>query len=287
VPLRARGHTLGAITLLSTVSQRRYAPDDLALAEEVARRMAIALDNAWLYQQTQQAVRVRDQFLASASHDLRTPLSHIKGYVSTLLQTDVDWDERARRDFLIETERATDRLDRLIGDLLDMSRIESGGLDSGARVPTEPVALVAAGLDRVRGLLGDRALVVDVPAALPRVAVDAAQLERVLANLVENAAKYSPAEGTIRVACTCTDGELELQVEDEGAGIPPEHIDRIFEKFFRSEAAKRSEASGTGLGLTICRGIVRAHGGRIWAENRPGGGARFVVALPLSTAGLT
>jgi K+-sensing histidine kinase KdpD len=282
-PLRARGRTLGAITLLAAATQRRYSENDLELAEEVARRMAVALDNAWLYHQTQQAVRVRDQFLASASHDLRTPLSQIKGYVSTLLQTDVDWDELTRRDFLIETERATDRLDKLITDLLDISRIESGGLDSGARVLTEPRALVAAGLDRVRGLLGGRPLVVDVPAELPPVAVDATQLERVIANLIENAAKYSAAGGAIRVACTCSNAELELRVEDEGPGIPPEHLERIFEKFFRIDAAPRSETSGTGLGLAICRGIVRAHGGRIWAANQPGGGARFVVVLPLSS----
>jgi signal transduction histidine kinase len=282
LPLQARGRILGAVSFLLHASDRRFGVADLRSAREVARRMAMALDNARMYEETERAVRVRDQFLASASHDLRTPLSHIKGFTSTLLQTEVEWDEGSRREFLVEIVRATDRLDKLIGDLLDMSRIESGGLDSGERVPTAPSALVAGGLDRVQGLLEGRSLEVDVAVGLPLVAVDATQLERVVANLVENATKYSPSRGVIQVMASCRDSVLEMRVEDDGPGIPTEQLEQIFEKFHRAESAARSGVSGTGLGLAICRGIVRAHAGRIWAENRDEGGARFVVQLPLA-----
>ncbi len=285
VPLVAQGKILGAISL-GMGPQRCCRPPDLALAEELAHRCALALDNARLYRAAQNAVRVRDELLSATSHELRTPLSHIKGFVSSLLQSDVDWDEETRRDFLTEADREADRLTRLIGDLLDMSRIDSGGLDAGTRLSTEPAALVVRGLERVRGLLGERTVEVDVPAGLPAVAVDAAQLERVIANLVENAAKYAPPGSRITIRGASVDGFLELRVEDEGAGIPPEQLEQIFEKFFRGQKSEHSGIPGTGLGLAICRGIVRAHGGRIWAENRTEGGARFVVALPLpATAG--
>jgi signal transduction histidine kinase len=281
LPLQARGRILGAVSFLHA-SDRRYGVADLQSAKEVAHRMAMALDNARLYEETQRAVRVRDEFLASASHDLRTPLSHIKGFTSTLLQTEVEWDESSRREFLVEIVRATDRLDKLIGDLLDISRIESGGLDSGERVATAPSALVAGGLDRVQGLLEERSIEVDVAADLPLVAVDPTQLERVVANLVENAAKYSPSHGVIQVKASCRDNFLEMRVEDEGPGIPADQLDQIFEKFHRAQSAARPGVSGTGLGLAICRGIVRAHAGRIRAENRDEGGARFIVQLPLA-----
>ncbi len=282
VPLVARGRVLGAIACAYAESGRRYTMADLALAEELARRAALAVDNARLYREAQRAVRVRDDFLASASHELRTPLSHIKGFVSTLRQTDVEWDEETRRDFLAEIEREADRLSGMVGDLLDMSRIESGGFQPTELLPASMSAIVERGLDRVRGMLDCRRVAVDVPEDLPSVLIDAEQIERVLANLVENAAKYSPPDALIRVAAKSLGGEIEVRVEDRGPGIPPEHLERIFDKFFRYEGTE-PVVPGTGLGLAICRGIVHAHGGRIWAENYPGGG-RLVLRLPVAPA---
>ncbi len=282
VPLVARGRVLGAIACAYAESGRRYTMADLALAEELARRAALAVDNARLYREAQRAVRVRDDFLASASHELRTPLSHIKGFVSTLRQTDVEWDEETRLDFLNEIERETDRLAGMIGNLLDMSRIESGGFAPTELSPASMLVIVQRGLDRVRGLLDVRRVVVDVPEDLPPVLVDAAQMERVVANLVENAAKYSPPATQIRISAKSLKGEVELHVEDGGPGVPPEHLERIFEKFFRCEGTG-SVVPGTGLGLAICRGIVLAHGGRIRAENYPGG-VRLIVRLPIAPA---
>jgi two-component system, OmpR family, sensor histidine kinase KdpD len=278
--LVARGPALGAILLFTVDAGHRYGSDELALAQELARRAGQAVDNALLYEQAQRAVRVRDEFLAATSHELRTPLAHIKGFVSTLRQTDVQWDETTRRDFLEEIEREADRLARLIGDLLDISRIESGGLERAERALVAPRSLVIGGLDRLRGLLQQRAVNVEVSDDLPRVYVDAAQLERVIVNLIENAVKYAPGQTPLCITGVRVERAVELRVEDDGPGIPTEDLERVFDKFVRSSTA-RSSTSGTGLGLAICRGIVRAHGGRIWAENRAAGGARFVVSLPV------
>ena len=279
VPLLARGRALGAITLATTETGRHYGAEDVELAKELARRAGLAVENARLYREAERALRVRDEFLASASHELRTPLAHIKGFVSTLRQTDVEWDDETRLEFLAETERETDRLAGLIGDLLDMSRLESGGPDIIDRGPTRLAGLVAGGLDRVRGLLSGHPVHVDVPEDLPGLSVDASQIERVVGNLVENAAKYSLPGTPVRISGAQVNGGVELRVEDEGPGIPEEHLGRVFEKFYRVRS-DGSPVAGTGLGLAICRRIVQAHGGRIWAENRPEGGARLVVRLP-------
>lgn len=284
VPLVARDRTLGTITFIST-SERCYGPEDLVLAEAVARRAALAVDNARLYQQAQQGVRVRDELLASTSHELRTPLTHIKGFVSTLRQTDVEWDDETRAELLADIEREADRLARLIGDLLEMSRIESGGLALTDPIPTAVADVVEGGIDRVRGLLGNRRLAVELAVDLPPITVEVPQFERVIANLVENAAKYSVPDGDIRISGARVGHEVELCVEDAGPGIPPEYLDQIFDRFFRVSTQDRYTIPGTGLGLAICRGIVQAHGGRIWAENRAEGGARFVIRMPAALGG--
>jgi signal transduction histidine kinase/putative methionine-R-sulfoxide reductase with GAF domain len=259
VPLIARDRVFGAIALHAAESGRRYDQADLVLAEELAHRAALAVDNARLYREAQCAISVRDEFLGTVSHELRTPLNHIKGFVSTLRQTDVEWDDETQQDFLAEIEREADRLARLIGDLLDMSRIESGGLAELRRAPARPADLVTGGLDRSRGSLGGRAVTVDLPSELPAVSADAAQVERVVANLIENAAKFSPADAPIRITATQESDRLRLYVDDEGPGIPDEHLERIFDKFFRVKT-DRTPVTGTGLGLAICRRIVEAHG---------------------------
>jgi signal transduction histidine kinase len=283
VPLLVRGRRVGAMLLGMAESGRRYGPADLELAEDLAPCVALALHNARLYRAARRAVGARDEILAATSHELRTPLGHIKGLVSTLRQTDVEWDEPTRRDFLAEIECEADRLARLVDDLLDMSRIESGGLDRARRAPVPPRALVAGALARTPDLAAAHRLEVAVPDDLPPVLADAAQLELVLKNLLENAAKYSPPGAPIRVSGARVGGEVRLAVEDEGLGIPPEHLERVFERFFRVTGAGLPAQPGTGLGLAISRGIVRAHGGRVWVENRPEHGARFVVALPAAT----
>ena len=283
VPLRARGRTLGVLTLATSKSGRHYGPADLRLAQQLADRCAVALDNAVLVGELRHALGVREELLAATSHELRTPLAHIKGFTSSLRLADIEWDEATRQEFLAEIEREADRLNDLIGDLLTMSRLESGGPELHPRVAVTAEALVGAGLDRARGLL--RAAHVDVAIApnLPEVVVDAARMEQVVANLVENAAKYGGSAAHIRVILTPVEHELELAVEDDGPGIAQQDLERVFDKFFRAQSTVQSGLPGTGLGLAICRAIVKAHGGRIWAENRPAGGARLVVRLPLDS----
>jgi two-component system sensor histidine kinase KdpD len=231
-----------------------------------------------------QALGVREELLAATSHELRTPLAHIKGFTSSLRQSDIEWDEPTRQDFLAEIEREADRLTELIDDLLNMSRLESGVAAQHERAGVTPAVFISAGLDRVRGLLGDARVRVDVRPDLPEVSADAVQLEQVIANLVENAAKYGKATVQIGVTAARVADELELAVEDDGPGIPEEDLEHVFDKFYRARQTEHSGVPGTGLGLAICKAIVEAHAGRIWAENLSRGGARLVVRLPIQSA---
>lgn len=281
VPIVSRDQTLGVLTLVADGARRPFGEDDFQFARDVTQRCAHAIENASLYHETQLAVRVRDEFLAATSHELRTPLHHIKAFVSSLRLPDVDWDDETREDFLAEIEREADRLARLIADLLDLSRVESGGLDPSQRQPRSPTDIIQGGLDRVRALLDGRRLLVDVDPHVPPVNVEVAQFEGVIANLVENAIKYGSPDGSIHVRGGATDGNIEFIVEDDGLGIPPEHLESVFDKFFRVHSSQQSAIPGTGLGLAICRAVVRGHGGQIRAENRTEGGARFVITLPM------
>jgi len=247
-------------------------------------------------QAVREADRLKTELLASVSHELKTPLGSIKGFASALQQDDVALDRATQRDFLATIEADADRLTRLVEDLLDMSRIESGALRL-EREPCSIVELINATLDRLQPLLGGHAVDVALSAGIPPILVDPARIEQVLYNLVDNAIKYSPTGTCVRI-CACLSGSDEpclipaagmpcgsvvVAVEDEGIGIPPEQLERVFERFWRAESGRRRRASGTGLGLAICKGIVQAHEGHIWAENRPTGGCRVVFSLPLPT----
>jgi two-component system sensor histidine kinase KdpD len=222
-----------------------------------------------------------EELLAATAHELRLPLSHIKGFVSSLRRTDVTWDEETRREFLAEIDLEADRLAELVQSLLT-ARAAAGRTTPGTDLArTSPAAVVQGALHRLRGLLRDRPLRLDLPSSLPSVQLDASQMERVLANLIQNALKYSPAGTLIEVSARITDdGDLEFSVEDQGPGIPAGERARIFEPFFRGQPPQQAHVPGHGLGLAICQSIVLAHGGRMEVRNRRGGGARFSVFLP-------
>ena len=223
-----------------------------------------------------------DERLAGTAHELRLPLSHIKGFVSTLLRMDVEWDESTRRDFLAEIEVETDRLSQLVERLLEPgnSRTALAAAPAEWRIAA-PAALVSNGLHRVRGLLRGRAVQVDLPAWLPVVRVDVEAIERVFANLVQNAAKYSYPFAGIRISARLVGLEaIDIDVDDDGPGIPVEDREVIFDPYARGASAFTSDV-GQGLGLAISQSIVEAHGGRIRVEAAPGGGARFTVRLPV------
>jgi two-component system sensor histidine kinase KdpD len=225
---------------------------------------------------------LRSALLSSVSHDLRTPLSSIKAAASSLLQEDVQWSEEERRSFAAAIVRESDRLNRLVGNLLDMSRIEGGALKPEKEwYPFDEV--VHDVLDHLQGLLQERQVDTFIPDDLPPVELDYLQMDQVLTNLIENAVRYTPPHSPIEIHVEARDKQLWVSIADHGPGIPPGDLERIFDKFYRVLSTKRkgTSAMGTGLGLAVCRGLVEAHGGHIWAENRAEGGAIFRFTLPL------
>jgi two-component system sensor histidine kinase KdpD len=230
----------------------------------------------------QRTDELRAALLSSVSHDLRTPLASIKAAASSLLQEDVQWDEEARSGFALAIEREADRLNRLVENLLDMSRIEGGALKPEKEwYPIDE--LIHDVLGRLQPELQGREVTLDLPDDLPPVELDYMEIDQVLTNLIENAAHYTPPESPIEISTRVEGDEIVVSVADRGPGIPPDDLTRIFDKFYRVKniQTKLPSAPGSGLGLAVSRGMVEAHGGRIWAENRPGGGAIFRFTLPV------
>jgi len=230
--------------------------------------------------QERTADAMKSQLLSTVSHELRTPLASIKGFATTLLRQDVKWDEATQRDFLRIIEEETDRLTEIIDNLLDMSQIEAGAL----RIAKEPMQLrklIREVVDEMRMRTEAHYFVVDLPAEMPRVLADPRRVRQVLTNLIGNAIKYSK-RGQIAVACEVEGSQVTVSVSDQGEGIPPQYLGRIFERFFQVDGAATRRVGGSGLGLSISRGIVEAHNGRIWAESVPGQGSTFRFTLPLA-----
>jgi len=225
-----------------------------------------------------QLERTREEFVANVSHELRTPLSLIKGYVETLLDGARNQPEVLER-FLKIIERNTQRLDLLIQDLLTISALESGRMKLNLQ-PVNLHALVEKIFNDLKPPADNKN--VTLVNQLPELAAtgDANRLEQVLANLVDNAIKYGRAQGKVVVGGKKSDGKLEIFVQDDGAGIPPESLERVFERFYRVDKARSREQGGTGLGLSIVKHIVQAHGGDVRAESEPGKGATFFFTLP-------
>jgi two-component system sensor histidine kinase KdpD len=215
--------------------------------------------------------------LAATAHELRLPLSHIKGFVSSLRRTDVTWDPQTTSEFLEEIEVEADRLGELIDSMLADGARNASVSPSEAFELVSPAYVINSALHRVRDLVRDHRVQVDAPEQLPAFRMNRDGIERVIANLVQNAVKYSLSDSPIGVSAHVTSGgDLEFAVEDHGPGVPLEERERIFQPFFRS----RTRIAGHGLGLAIALSIVKAHGGEIRVTDRPGGGARFNVLVP-------
>ena len=221
--------------------------------------------------------RLRSALLTSVSHDLRTPLAAITGAATTILESGARLDARVQQELLESVRDEAERLNRLVQNLLEMTRLESGALGlSRDWHPLEEV--VGAALARLARGLASRRVAVNVPAELPLVAMDDVLIEQVLVNLLDNAVKYTPPDSPIRIIASATDRAVTVEVADHGPGLRPGEEDKVFEKFYRGQPAG---GRGAGLGLAICQGIVKAHGGRIWAQNLPEGGVSFLFTLPL------
>jgi len=228
---------------------------------------------------------LRAALLSSVSHDLRTPLSSIKAAASSLLQEDVQWDEEARRSFALAIEHEADRLNRLVGNLLDMSRIEGGALKPEKEwYPVDE--LIHDVLDHMQPVLQGRTVQTHLPDDLPPVELDYLQMDQVLTNLIENAVRYTPPESPIEVSAQIDGEQMVISISDRGPGIPQADKERIFDKFYRVLGTQRNAATipGSGLGLAVSKGLVEAHGGHIWVEDRPGGGSIFRFTLPVGKA---
>lgn len=225
---------------------------------------------------------MRVALLSSVSHDLRTPLTSIKAAASSLLQEDVQWDDEVRRGFALTIEHEADRLNRLVGNLLDMSRIEEGALNP-EKEEYSLKTLIHDVLARLDPLLAGRVVQAHLPDDLLLVELDYIQMDQVLTNLIENAVRYTPAGSPIEVGAQRTGNEIMFSVADRGPGIPASDLERVFDKFYRVHNGQRQSGipTGTGLGLAVSKGIVEAHGGRIWAELRAGGGLIIYVVLPV------
>jgi two-component system sensor histidine kinase KdpD len=256
--------TLRAFTgQLALVVERRRLRAEAAAAEGLA-----------------EANELRTALLAAVSHDLRTPLSSIKAAVTSLRQPDVDWTTDARAELLRTIEDETDRLNNLVGNLLDMSRLQAGAVELVLRkVGYDEV--VPAALQSLGDTSDDR-VITDVPETLPRVMADAALLERAIANLVANALHASPVGQPVRIVASAVLDRVELRVVDEGPGIPVNQRERVFQPFQR--LGDRPNGSGAGLGLAVARGFVDAMDGSLTIEDTPGGGATMVIDLPASSA---
>jgi signal transduction histidine kinase len=293
VPLVARARTLGALTLVAAESARRYGPDDVAFVEELARRAGVAVDHARLFREAQDAIRqalaatrARDAFLARASHELRTPLTAAVGTVRLLRRAVAGTLQEPSHALLEIANRNLDTMLALINDLLDASKLAA----SGEALRLEPVELARTVRETIETVGAEaREKGVAVESAVPEglaVPADRIKLEQVFVNLLANAVKFTPAGGEVRVEAGAEGGAVVIRVRDTGRGIPPEHLEAIFEPFFRLQQRGAPQPRGTGLGLAICRQIVTLHGGRIWAESAgPGRGSTFTVRLSAAPAG--
>ncbi len=292
-PIHLRDQPIGLIGIRDARSSELGA-DETAALSELSMQLAAAVDNAELLDQAAEVAalrevdRLKDEFISVVSHELRRPLSSIKGYAATLLLDD-DWDHGTRRDFIQVIDEESDRLSSLIENLLDLSRLGSGMLT----LNKEPVLIPKVAADVIERLSSHADLAphiyrLEFPPGFPTIEADQNRLAQVLINLLENAAKYSPPGTVILVSGRAMPEtrEVEISVSDDGTGVTPDDLDRIFERFFRVDNSLARETQGTGLGLAICRGVVEAHGGRIWAESN-GSGLTVTFRLPQGASILT
>ena len=281
VPMIAREQVVGAITIVAAESGRRYTQDDLALAEDLARRAAVAVDNARLFQAAQDATVARDRFLAIAAHELRSPLTSTKGFAQLLLR-------RAKRQPgseewiapLTTIDNQVNKVATLVSRLLDVARIQEDRLELQLE-PGDLLEIVREAVVEQQLVAEDRQIVLTADLRELPGAWDRTRLGQVLTNLLDNALKYGPSDAPVTVDLRRTDDEALISVHDEGVGIPPASQAHLFERNFRSRAATQSTSEGMGLGLYVAKGIVDAHGGRIWIDSHRGDGTTFYVALPL------
>jgi len=277
LPLIAREQLIGALTLFR--SKGSFDGDDLGFAEDLARLAALALDNARLHDTVRASLRARDEMVGVVSHDLRNPVAAVKMLSRTLLGAPKKIGAQARESIELICQ-AAEQMDALIRDLLDVNRLDAGQLVVSP-VAVDPSALLTDSLQTLRPLIDEKGIKLDlqIETALPKVMADPERIQQALSNLVGNAIKFSPAGSKIAVvARSDTDGVI-ISVLDNGQGIAAEHLPRVFDRYWQSS---RTDRQGAGLGLAISKGIVEAHGGKIWLDSKPSEGTSASFSLPFA-----
>ena len=282
VPLLTGGRRIGTLAIVRASSGPRSADDRILTS--VATQLASAIERARLRQRATEAEILRradelkNALLGAVSHDLRTPLASIVASAGSLRQTDVRWTEAERESFLSDIEHEARRLSRIVSNLLDLSRMESGTLHP-ERSWYDLAALIDDVVGRLRPLTQGHRVDVRVPEDLPPISLDYVEIDQVLSNLLENAARHTRPGTAIVVSASIDGAQAVVEVADDGPGVPRSDLERVFEPFFRGPSGDAPR--GTGLGLAVARGLVEAHGGRISVINRPEGGALFRFTLPI------
>ncbi|MAT97173.1 MAG: two-component sensor histidine kinase [Anaerolineaceae bacterium] len=284
LPLISSGQGVGVLAVEFTQSETPLTGEQNRLLLSYASQVALALERARLAEQARQAhllsetEKLQTALLNAISHDLRTPLAAITGVLSSLHDDDALLSQEARHEMVSTAWEEARRLNRLVGNLLDMTRLESGALKVVCQ-PSDVEDLVGATLAQMPNRVTGRILQIEIPTGLPLIDIDFTLMVQVLVNLLDNAMKYAPPEEPITIQASQEGDEVILAVKDRGPGLPEAELEHVFDRFFRVNA---EGISGTGLGLSIAKGIVEAHNGRIWAENRQEGGAAFSLALPVT-----
>jgi len=313
VPLKTQDHVRGALTV-DRNQESSLTQDDLDLMMTLAGQVAIALDNTDAYRmietlnvglelkvqerttsleevnrelgaantQLRELNHLKSAFVSIVSHELRTPMTSIKGYVENMLEGLTGELGEKQRYYLTRVKHNTERLTRMIGDLLDLSRIEAGRVELKL-APVPMLDLVADVVESFQTIAREKSLTVQASSqnSLPKIEGDRDKLHQVLTNLIQNAVKFTPKGGKVWLETRVRDdGLVECCVADTGCGIPLDEIDKVFDKFFRGESVP-ADARGAGLGLAITKTLVELHGGRIWVESTPGEGSRFFFTLPI------
>ncbi|MCC6554289.1 MAG: PAS domain S-box protein [Polyangiaceae bacterium] len=276
-PLYAHRKLVGAMALISSAPGRVYAPADLRFAEQVAQRAALAIDNAQLYAEARRAIQIRDDVLGVVAHDLRNPLGTILMQAALLRHSGAEPERRSRKS-ADSIERSVKRMNRIIEDLLDVTRMERGRLTvEQVRVSARQTVTDSAEAQAQLAAAASLDLRLDVARDVPEVWADRDRLLQVFENLIGNAIKFTGAGGVITVGAAPNNGDVMFWVADTGAGITPESLPHVFERFWQ---ARKGERRGAGLGLPIVKGIVESHGGRIWVESTVGRGSTFFFTIP-------
>ncbi|MGH2581537.1 MAG: sensor histidine kinase [Anaerolineales bacterium] len=282
IPLLVGGISIGALVLIR-FGGPEFNPDQINLAEFIAAHVTQVIEHKRLVERIakleadRRLAKLQSDFIATVSHELKTPLGFIKGYATTLMRNDTTWDEAARREFLSVINEEADHLTELVNNLLDSSRLQAGILEI-ERKETDISSLIDENVERMRTRYPDFKIDWSPEASDHIIQVDPRRISQVMVNLISNAAKYAPGS-TLKISTKDLGGDVQIRFRDNGPGITKEDLPNVFKRFYRA-AESRKKVRGSGLGLYICRQIVRAHSGEIVVNSKKGQGTEFVITLP-------